>query len=63
MSGKKSKSITLDNTVIDAIKKMSKESGRTFSNFTNEVLKQYILTKEKAVTKEKPSRDITIFEI
>jgi len=46
---KKNRSIALDMEVIEAIKKLSKEEERSFSNYVNSILKKHIkeLKKEK----------------
>lgn len=39
-------SITLDSTIVDKIKVLSEEDDRSFSQYINWVLKEYILKKE-----------------
>lgn len=38
-------SITLDETVVETAKKLAEEDDRTFSQFINSVLKEYIAKK------------------
>ena len=49
---KKKVSITLDSDLVEMIKTMAEEDDRSFSQYINMVLKEYVNQKSKGTTRE-----------